>query len=209
MALCLMIVTDITTLQQSGKLMGIIGANIAFGAMIGPYMASGFTQSVTWRALFWLLCPLSLSTALALYFLLPRQVIPPEPLKNKLVKIDYVGILLSSSGTILLLVPISGINTEWSVSSPWVIAMFTLGSFFLFLFVLNEWKLARLPMFPRKYRLAIASSVRLVLLTESKADLHWRHSSPFQEPGIGRRIGAKLSYRHLLLQHLLLRAHVL
>lgn len=89
--------------------------------------------------------------AVVLFFLLPAQTIPPEPLRNKLSKIDYGGILLSAFGTIILLIPVSGINTQFQASSPFVIAMLTVGGVLLVLFVLNEWKIARLPFLPRAY----------------------------------------------------------
>lgn len=158
MALAMMVVSDVTTLQNRGKFMGILGSCVGGGNAIGPFLASGLAERTTWRALFWLLCPLAICAGLVLYFLLPPQVIPPEPLKTKLAKIDHLGILFSSCGTILLLIPISGINTEWSASSPMVISMLTLGSSFLVLFGLNEWKLAKLPMFPCKSKPIARSS---------------------------------------------------
>lgn len=150
MALAMMVVSDVTTLKQRGKFMGILGSCIGLGNAVGPFISSAFTERVTWRALFWLLCPLAVCSGLILYFLLPPQTIPPEPLKAKLAKIDYLGILFSSAGTILLLIPISGIGTQFPSSSPKTIVMLTIGSVLLLLFGLNEWKLAKLPMFPRE-----------------------------------------------------------
>ncbi|KAJ0104055.1 hypothetical protein J7T55_006981 [Diaporthe amygdali] len=121
---------------------------LAMMVVIGPFISSAFTERATWRALFWLLCPLAVGSGLILYFLLPPQSIPPEPLRAKLAKIDYLGILFSSAGTILLLIPVSGIGTQFSPTSPVTIALLSLGSTLLFLFVLNEWKLAKLPMVP-------------------------------------------------------------
>lgn len=151
MALAMMVVSDVTTLKQRGKFMGILGACVGLGNAVGPFVSSTFTERVTWRALFWLLCPLAVTSGLILYLLLPPQTIPPEPLKTKLAKIDYLGTFFSSVGTILLLIPISGIGTQFPASSPMVIAMLTIGSTFLMLFFLTEWKLAKLPMFPCKF----------------------------------------------------------
>lgn len=151
MALAMMIVSDIVTLEQRGKYMGILGSCVGLGNAIGPFISSAFAERVTWRALFWLLCPLAVVSGLILYILLPPQTIPPEKLKTKLRKIDYLGIFFSSTGTILLLIPISGIGTQFPASSPMVISMLTLGSVFLVCFALTEWKLAKLPMFPCKF----------------------------------------------------------
>lgn len=147
-ALAMMVVSDVTTLEQRGKFMGILGSCMGLGNAVGPFVSSAFAERVTWRAFFWLLCPLAGVSGLILYFLLPPQAIPPEPLRAKMAKIDYLGILFSSVGTILLLVPISGIGTQFPASSPMVISMLTLGVVFLILFALNEWKLAKLPMIP-------------------------------------------------------------
>lgn len=152
MALAMMVVSDVTTLKQRGKFMGILGSCIGLGNAVGPFISSAFTERVTWRALFWLLCPLAVCSGLILYFLLPPQTIPPEPLRAKLAKIDYAGIIFSSAGTILLLIPVSGIGTQFPSSSPKTIAMLTIGSVLMLLFVLNEWKVAKLPMFPRESR---------------------------------------------------------
>lgn len=152
MALAMMVVSDVTTLKQRGKFMGILGSCIGLGNAVGPFISSAFAERATWRALFWLLCPLAVCSGLILYFLLPPQIIPSEPLRSKLAKIDYLGILFSSAGTILLLIPVSGIGTQFSPASPGTIAMLTLGSVLLLLFGLNEWKLAKLPMFPCKSR---------------------------------------------------------
>lgn len=149
-ALAMMVVSDVTTLKQRGKFMGILGSCVGLGNAVGPFISSAFAEKVTWRALFWLLCPLAVCAALILYAILPPQTIPPEPLGAKLAKIDYLGIFFSSVGTVLLLIPISGIGTQFAADSPMVIAMLTIGSLFLVFFCLNEWKFARLPMFPRK-----------------------------------------------------------
>lgn len=129
---------------------GILGSCVGLGNTIGPFVAAAFTRSVTWRATFWFIAPLAILVAVLLYFLLPPQTIPPEPVSAKLKKIDWAGIVLSSGGTILLLIPISGIGTQFERSSPMVISMLALGSILLALFVVNEWKFARLPMFPRE-----------------------------------------------------------
>jgi len=150
MALTMMIVSDVTTLEMRGKYQGILGSCVGLGNTIGPFIAAGFTKGTTWRATFWFICPLSVCVAIILFFLLPPATIPPGPLRNKLRNIDYAGILLSSSGNILLLIPVSGIKTQFRASSPLTIAMLTLGSTLLVLFVVNEWKWARLPFLPCK-----------------------------------------------------------
>ncbi|KAL6246445.1 hypothetical protein RBB50_006681 [Rhinocladiella similis] len=148
MALVMMVVSDVTTLEQRGKYQGILGSCVGLGNTIGPFVAAAFTKNATWRATFYFIAPLAVCIAVMLYFVLPPQSIPPEPLSAKLRKIDWVGIVLSSAGAMLLLIPISGIGVQFDSKSPMVISMLTLGSIFMVSFFLNEWKLARLPMFP-------------------------------------------------------------
>ncbi|KUI57824.1 hypothetical protein VP1G_05190 [Cytospora mali] len=148
MALTMMVVSDVTTLKDRGKFMGILGSCVGMGNAVGPFISSAFTEKVTWRGLFWLLCPMAVCSGLILYVLLPSQMIPPEPLKVKLGKIDYLGVFFSSAGTIILLIPVSGIGTQFPASSPMAISMLTIGSFLIVMFGLTEWKLAKLPMFP-------------------------------------------------------------
>lgn len=73
---------------------------------------------------------------------------PKDDLETKLRKVDYMGILTSSVAIILLLIPISGLGTYFSVTSAMVISMLTIGSVAAVLFILTEWKLAKLPMIP-------------------------------------------------------------
>lgn len=194
MALAMMVVSDVTTLKQRGKFMGILGSCVGLGNAVGPFISSSFAERVTWRALFWLLCPLAVCAALILFFLLPPQTIPPEPLKAKLAKIDYLGILFSAVGTVLLLIPISGIGTEFAARSPMVISMLTIGGVFLVLFVLNEWKVAKLPMFP--CRCFCQYCPLLTAFSDAfQSLLHvliGGHSSLVQKAGIGCNDGTEL-----------------
>ncbi|CAK7239595.1 MAG: hypothetical protein STHCBS139747_001026 [Sporothrix thermara] len=151
MALVMMIVSDITTLEQRGKYQGILGSCVGLGNSIGPFVAAAFAGSstATWRATFYLIAPLAVLVAALLLWLLPPQRLPAdEPWRAKLAKVDYAGIVLSAAGTIILLVPVSGLGTQFSAHSAMVIAMLTVGAVLLALFVVNEWRWARLPMFP-------------------------------------------------------------
>lgn len=82
-------------------------------------------------------------------YILPSN--PPEG--NFLAKaknIDFYGLALSSLGIVFLLIPISGGGAYFAWSSPMVITMLSVGGVSSFLFLLVEWKTARLPLIPRK-----------------------------------------------------------
>lgn len=69
-------------------------------------------------------------------------------LKDKIQAIDYYGVVTSASAILLLLIPLSGGGIYFEWSSPMVISMITLGSIMAILFVVVEWKWARMPMMP-------------------------------------------------------------
>ncbi|KAF4416151.1 tetracycline efflux (otrb) [Fusarium acutatum] len=114
------IISDIVSLEQRGKIQGITGATVGLGNIIGPFIAAGIMQKSSWRAFFWLLTPLSFVTAALAFFFLPSK---PATIsfKEGITKIDWVGSWVSGVGIVLLLIPISG---GW------------------------EWKMAKLPMMP-------------------------------------------------------------
>jgi predicted membrane channel-forming protein YqfA (hemolysin III family) len=98
-----------------------------------------------------MLCPLSAIACVLLFIKLPPQNMPKEDLRSTMAKIDWSGIFLASGGTILILIPVSGVGSRFEPDSPMVISMLALGGVFLVAFVFNEWKVAKLPMIPREF----------------------------------------------------------
>ncbi|KAI0910310.1 major facilitator superfamily domain-containing protein [Ustulina deusta] len=141
------IVSDIVTLEQRGYFQGIIGSCVGLGNIIGPFLAAAFITHANWRAFFWTTAPLATVAGIISFYMLPSMP-PTLSFKENIKKIDYGGVLLSSIGIIFLLIPISGGGAYFSWTSPLAITMLVLGSISLSLFVLWEWKIARLPMIP-------------------------------------------------------------
>lgn len=126
---------------------GILGSCVGGGNVIGPFLAAAFIEKSTWRGLFWLLCPLAITSGVMVLFILPGSKVTGDP-KGKLKAIDFIGVTFSTIAILLLLIPISGGGTYFLWSSPMVIAMLTLGSISTVLFIVTEWKLALMPMMP-------------------------------------------------------------
>lgn len=145
--LAMIITSDVVTLEQRGKYQGIIGSMIGLGSVTGPFLAAAFVLRSTWRGLFWLLAPLGLLNALVAFWFLPSKN-PTTTFKDGMKKVDYLGVLTSSVGTIFLLIPISGGGAYFAWSSPLVISMLAIGTSSLILFVVVEWKFAKIPMMP-------------------------------------------------------------
>src|SRR6478735_720181 len=101
------IISDIVTLEQRGKIQGVIGAVVGLGNVVGPFIAAGMMRQTSWRAFFWLLSPLSFCAAVLAFFFLPSK---PATVGfwEGMYKIDWVGTFVSGAGIVLLLIPISG-----------------------------------------------------------------------------------------------------
>lgn len=116
--------------------------------MIGPFLAAGFTESTSWRYIFFFIAPVAAVIGVVIFVVLPPSDMPKDGLQIKLRKIDFAGIAFSSSSIILLLIPISGMGSYFMAQSPMVISMLTIGGICGVLFILTEWKIAKLPMLP-------------------------------------------------------------
>ncbi|KAI1116206.1 major facilitator superfamily domain-containing protein [Nemania sp. NC0429] len=145
--LSMIIVSDVVTLKQRASYMGYLGCSIGLGNVAGPFLAATFITSASWRTFFWTIAALATALGGIALYTLPLGL-PTRNLKEKARQIDYGGILLSTTGIIFLLIPISGGGAYFPWASPMVITMLTLGSILLLLFVVWEWRMARLPMIP-------------------------------------------------------------
>jgi MFS family permease len=137
------------TLRERGKYQGILGSCVGLGNTLGPFLAAVFVEKASWRALFWFISPLVLLSGAITLVVVPSKR-PTDSIMSKVRKVDYLGSLFSTAGIILLLIPISGGGTYFAWKSPMVIVMLNLGGICMVLFLVTEWKVARLPIMPRK-----------------------------------------------------------
>ncbi|CAK7227798.1 hypothetical protein SCUCBS95973_006663 [Sporothrix curviconia] len=147
--LAMIIVSDVVTLEQRGRYQGIIGAMAGLGNVSGPYLAAAMIERAhDWRAFFYMLAPLAALTGLLALFLLPPAPSARPPWRESVRKIDYGGLLASSSAVVFLLIPVACGGTYFAWNSPLVIGMLVVGSVSLLAFVAIEWAWAALPMMP-------------------------------------------------------------
>lgn len=148
-ALVMITASDITTLRQRGKYNGFIGAAVALGNGLGPLMGGVLTERAGWRWSFWYIVPwiAFVSTMLAI-------VLPPSRVTTnawtKLRLIDWLGIACNVAAVVMLLVPVSEGGSLLSWDSATVIALLVVGTLMVMAFLLIEWKVASLPIMPRK-----------------------------------------------------------
>ncbi|GKT82337.1 major facilitator superfamily transporter [Colletotrichum tofieldiae] len=146
-SIVMIIVSDITTLENRGKYQGVLGAVLALANGVGPFVGGAVVQESTWRWVFWMVPIICAPAAVTILFCLPLKHRSGN-YAEKVKKIDYGGIALNMASTLLVLIPLSGGGVSYPWSSPFVIAAVTVGAFLGVLFVLYEWKLAKLPIMP-------------------------------------------------------------
>jgi len=160
-SLTMMIVSDIVTLRQRGKYQGILGTMVGTGNAIGPLIAAGFAEHTTWRGLFYLLAPIGICAAISSWRFLPSNM-PKTNFRETVGKVDFWGLLFGTLAIILILIPVSegGHGMPWS--SPTIIAMLSVGSVCAVLFIVAEWKWAKLPMMPLSMYTRLSVAVMLL-----------------------------------------------
>ncbi|KAH8176376.1 major facilitator superfamily protein [Sarocladium implicatum] len=146
-SVAMIIVSDITTLQNRGKFQGIIGAIIALANGSGPFIGGAVVERATWRWVFWLVPITAVPAGLIILFFLPLKHNSGNHVA-KFKMIDYGGILLNLAGCLLILIPLSGGGIAYAWNSAIVISMLAVGGIIWIAFGLWEWKLARVPIMP-------------------------------------------------------------
>ncbi|ODV96911.1 hypothetical protein PACTADRAFT_15421 [Pachysolen tannophilus NRRL Y-2460] len=148
-SLTMVIVSDIVTLEQRGKYQGILGSFVGLGNGLGPFICSGFIVGASWRDFYHMLCPLFIIAA----------------------------VITCTAGLILFLIPINGGGSIYEWDSGLVIGMFISGGLCLIMFVIVEWKIAKLPLIP--IRLFNNRSLNLIYLQSFCFGLNFFSTSYF------------------------------
>ncbi|CUM66643.1 uncharacterized protein PRCAT00004318001 [Priceomyces carsonii] len=147
-ALSFIIVTETVPMEKRPLAMAGMGAAFAIGSVGGPLLGGVFTTHVTWRWCFYINLPLGGISLLCLYFVYN----PPKPVgnwKQKLLKIDYLGVFLLTAGLILSLLAVtlgSGNGYDWN--SVAVVCCFVFGGSTLIVFFIWNFKLSKNPIIP-------------------------------------------------------------
>lgn len=151
MALSMIIIADIVSPRERGRYQGYTGAVFATASVAGPLLGGFFTDSLSWRWIFYINLPLGLIA------LVVTSSVLNLPFLRREHKIDYVGAALLVAGvTALLLVTVWG-GEEYAWTSPTILMLAVGGTALIVAFVLQERRVAE-PILPlRLFRESVFS----------------------------------------------------
>lgn len=113
--LTLVVMTDIVPLRQRPKYNALIQLAWAFGTITGPLIGGLIAQHTTWRWVFYLNFPFC-GVGLALIFLTVRLQTQRTSLKQKIIRVDWIGgfIFTASMTSFLIGITWGGLQFPWS-----------------------------------------------------------------------------------------------
>lgn len=133
--------------ERWGLLFGCINCGYTTGVATGAIVGGALEPKIGWRAVFWLQVPLSAVAVAVAYLAIPETSTPTSKsdvddtsTRQKLAKIDYLGVLTLVITVVLLLYGLA--------SAPVKVAPVVLSPFFLALFYLIESHWAEEPILP-------------------------------------------------------------
>ncbi|KAI1177552.1 major facilitator superfamily domain-containing protein [Nemania sp. FL0916] len=149
MTVAQLIVSDVVPLRERGKYQGILGAVVAIANGIGPVIGGALSSASKdgWRNIFRLSLPLTALTTLCVIFFMPLKKVEGN-WKLKLKAVDFIGIALTLSGTVIFLLGLTWGGVDYPWNSPHVIATLVVGFVLSVCFVLWQWKGAKYPLIP-------------------------------------------------------------
>ncbi|OMJ09687.1 putative MFS-type transporter [Smittium culicis] len=141
------VISDIVSMQDRGKYAGLIGVAFGIASVTGPLLGGVFADKLTWRWCFYINIPITILIMAAVQ-LIVHLGSPKGNYKEKIRRIDFLGIflILSSLTLIILAINWGGVFYPWK--SPLVISSIVCGIILLAFFCLVELKYANEPIIP-------------------------------------------------------------
>ncbi|KAH7100050.1 MFS general substrate transporter [Auriculariales sp. MPI-PUGE-AT-0066] len=145
--MALIIISDIVSLRDRGRYMGIIDIIVIISGSLGSFLGGVFSQYATWRWAFWINLPLSVMSAAVSIWLLPLKGVSGN-MREKFLKIDYMGSALTVASSVLILVGLNwgGVTYPWASAA--VLVPMLVGGLVFALFVVWEGRFAKVPIIP-------------------------------------------------------------
>jgi EmrB/QacA subfamily drug resistance transporter len=99
------IVTEAFPPEERGKGLGLLGASVSLGFIIGPTLGGFLLQWLNWRSIFYIRVPAGFITLFMILVLLKKDQVRPGR-----IRLDLRGALFSSAGIFCLVLGMSQIN---------------------------------------------------------------------------------------------------
>jgi EmrB/QacA subfamily drug resistance transporter len=112
------IIGDIVPPRERGRYSGVIGATFAVSSVAGPLLGGFFTDSLTWRWVFYVNVPIA---AVALFVV--AAVLPARSSKRVQHKIDYLGSSLMTGSVVALILLLTWGGTTYAWGSATIISL--------------------------------------------------------------------------------------
>jgi EmrB/QacA subfamily drug resistance transporter len=139
--MALVLVADIFPPKERARWLGLFSAVIIIASIVGPLAGGWITDHLGWRWIFYINIPLG-ACALALTLAWLPSIVSPEiaalTTQEKLRRIDFVGALTITVGTICLLLGLTEGSGVYGWTSPLVLGLFMVTVVMVILFCYVE-----------------------------------------------------------------------
>lgn len=169
-----LIISDLVSLRERGKFMGIIFAAFGLGATLGPVIGGLIVQHLSWRWVFYINLPVGGVTLVLQFLFLQVTFTKRMTFAISMQRIDWLGNGLLIASVVSILIALSWADTRYSWSSWHILLPLILGFIGTALFhVFESTKYAKSPTIPPRAFGNRTSSAALALTFIQSMLTYW------------------------------------